>query len=80
MSLLVLCWRQRRYWRPAANDIVAGMSKYLAALATLVVAACSSAYIIITLSGQTRTQALWITGILLTATVLLTAIEMKDDD
>jgi hypothetical protein len=56
------------------------MSKYFAALATLVVAACSSAYIIITLSGQTRTQALWITGILLTATVLLTAIEMKDED
>lgn len=56
------------------------MRKYLAALATLVVAACSSAYIIITLSGQTRIQALWITGILLTATVIITAIEMKEDD
>lgn len=56
------------------------MSKFLAAVCTLIVAACSSAYIIITLSGQTRTQALWITGILLTATVLITAIEMKEDD
>lgn len=56
------------------------MSRYLAALATLIVAACSSAYIIITLSGETRTQALWITGILLVCTVILTAIEMKDED
>ena len=56
------------------------MSKFLAAVCTLIVAACSSAYIIITLSGQTRTQALWITGILLTATVIITAIEMKEDD
>jgi hypothetical protein len=56
------------------------MRKYLAALATLVVAACSSGYIIITLSGDTRTQALWLTGILLVATVLLTAIEMRDDE
>ena len=56
------------------------MNKYLAAICTLVVACCSSAYIIITLSGQTRTQALWITGILLTATVIITAIEMKEED
>lgn len=56
------------------------MSKYLAALATLIVATCSSAYIIITLSGQTRTQALWITGILLVCTVILTAIELKNED
>lgn len=56
------------------------MSKYLAAIATLIVAACSSAYIIITLSGQTRTQALWITGILLVCTVILTAIEMRGDE
>jgi hypothetical protein len=55
------------------------MRKHLSALATLIVAACSSGYIIITLSGQTRTQALWLTGILLTATVVLTAIEMKDE-
>jgi len=54
--------------------------KYVAALATLIVAACSSAYIIITLSGQTRVQALWITGILLVCTVLLTAIDLKDDE
>ena len=56
------------------------MRKYLAALATLIVAACSSAYIIITLSGQTRTQAIWITVTLLAATVVITSIEMKDDD
>lgn len=56
------------------------MRKFLASVATLIVAACSSAYIIITLSGQTRTQALWITGILLSATVVITAIEMKEDE
>lgn len=66
--------------RTSADAILTPMSKYLAALATLIVAACSSAYIIITLSGQTRTQALWITGILLVCTVILTAIELKDED
>jgi len=55
------------------------MSKYLASLCTLLVAACSSAYIIITLSGQTRTQALGITGILLTCTAILVAIELKEE-
>lgn len=55
------------------------MRKYLASLCTLIVAACSSAYIIITLSGETKTQALGITGILLTCTTILIAIEMKED-
>lgn len=56
------------------------MSKYLASLCTLIVAACSSAYIIITLSGETRTQALGITGILLVCTAILVAIEMKEEE
>ena len=36
--------------------------------------------VLITLTGPTLRQALWLTGILLTATVLLTAIEMRDDE
>ena len=56
------------------------MRKYLASLCTLIVAECSSAYIIITLSGQTRTQALGITAILLTCTAILVAIEAKEDE
>jgi len=56
------------------------MSKYLASICTLLVAACSSGYIIITLSGQTRTQALGITAILLTCTAILVAIEAKEDE
>jgi len=56
------------------------MSKYLAAICTLIVAVCSSGYIIITLSGQTRTQALGITGILMISTAILVAIELKEDE
>jgi len=56
------------------------MNKYIGAICTLVVACCSSAYIVITLSGQTRTQALGITGILLISTAILVAIELKEDE
>ena len=56
------------------------MRKYLASLCTLIVAACSSAYIIITFSGETKTQALGITGILLTCTAILVAIELKEEE
>jgi hypothetical protein len=56
------------------------MNKYIAAICTLVVACCSSAYIIITLSGQTQTQALGITGILLISTAILVAIELREEE
>lgn len=56
------------------------MNKYIAAVCTLVVACCSSAYIVITLSGQTRTQALGITGILLISTAILVAIELREEE
>lgn len=41
---------------------------------------CGSAYIIITLSGATRRQALWITGVLLLACVVTAYFELTGDD
>lgn len=56
------------------------MRKFLGHTATIVAAMCGSAYVIITLSGATRTQALIITGILLTAMVATAFIESQGDD
>lgn len=56
------------------------MKKYLSQLAAIVVAMCGSAYILITLSGATRRQALWITGVMLAAVVLTAYFEIKGDD
>jgi len=41
---------------------------------------CGSAYIIITLSGATRRQALWITGVMLLAILVTAYYEIKGDD
>jgi hypothetical protein len=41
---------------------------------------CGSAYVIITLSGATRTQALYITGILLAALVATAYIDSQGDE
>lgn len=76
----MLFWLRCLFYPQDEGDTLAKVNKYLAAFCTLLVASCSSAYIIITLSGETRTQALWITGILLVATVIITAIELKEDD
>jgi len=63
-----------------ANDILVKMKKYLSQLAAIVVAMCGSAYILITLSGATRRQALWITGVMLAAVVLTAYFDVKGDD
>ena len=41
---------------------------------------CGSAYIIIPLSGATRRQALWITGVMLLAILVTAYYEIKGDD
>lgn len=56
------------------------MRKYLTQLAAVIAAMCGSAYIIITLSGATRRQALWITGVMLLAILVTAYYEIKGDD
>ena len=56
------------------------MRKYLTQTAAIIAAMCGSAYIIITLSGATRRQALWITGVLLVASLVTAYYEIKDDE
>lgn len=64
----------------AANDNLAFVRKYLTQLAAVIAAMCGSAYIIITLSGATRRQALWITGVMLLAILVTAYYEIKGDD
>lgn len=40
-------------------------------VAAVVAALCSSAYVVITLTGSLRTQAIWITGFLILATIVM---------
>jgi hypothetical protein len=47
------------------------MKQTLGFAAAVVAALCSSAYIVITLTGTLRTQAMWITGLLIAATVVM---------
>lgn len=56
------------------------MRKYLTQLAAIIAAMCGSAYILITLSGATRRQALWITGVLLAAMLVTAYFDLKGDD
>lgn len=56
------------------------MRKYVTQLAALIAAMCGSAYIIITLSGATRRQALWITGVLLGAMLVTAYFDLRGDD
>lgn len=56
------------------------MRKYLTQLAAIIAAMCGSAYILITLSGATRRQALWITGVLLAAMLVTAYFDVKGDD
>lgn len=62
------------------NDNLAFVRKYLTQLAAVIAAMCGSAYIIITLSGATRRQALWITGVMLLAILVTAYYEIKGDD
>jgi hypothetical protein len=65
---------------PDANDNLATVRKFLGHTATIAAAMCGSAYVIITLSGATRTQALYITGVLFAALVGTAYIDSKGDD
>jgi hypothetical protein len=56
------------------------MNKYVAPIASMLMWAAGTALVLITLSGQTRTWALWISAAALAVNIVAIVAEIKDGD
>lgn len=73
-------WQQQQPWRPDGNDKVFPMSKYFGAITSLLLWAAGTGLVLVTLSGDTLSKAMYISVAALLVNVIAIALGVGIDE
>ncbi len=73
-------WQQQQPWRPDGNDNLTVMSKYFGAITSLLLWAAGTGLVLVTLSGDTLSKAMYISVAALLVNIIAIALGVGIDE